>query len=54
MAARQRNIHSTPVLKRGTILLTAALRKTVDTPRSADQLPQKQVKERVFSLAMFA
>jgi hypothetical protein len=35
MAARQ-----TLVLKIGTTFLTAALRKTAATPRSADQLPQ--------------
>jgi hypothetical protein len=40
MAARQRNILSTLVLKSGTIFLTAALRKTEATARSADQLPQ--------------
>jgi hypothetical protein len=34
--------------------LTAALRKTEATSRSADQLPQKQGKERVFNLGMFA
>jgi hypothetical protein len=39
MVARQRNILSTLVLKIGTIFLTAALRKTEATPRSADQLP---------------
>jgi hypothetical protein len=55
MAARERNILSTFVLKSGTIFLTAALRKTEDTPRSADQLPQQQQgKARVFNLAMFA
>jgi hypothetical protein len=54
MAAWQRNILSTLVLKSGTILLIAALRKTEATPRSADQLPQQQGKERVFNLAMFA
>jgi hypothetical protein len=46
MAARQEYILSTLVLKIGTILLTAALRKTEATPRSAEQFPQKQGKER--------
>jgi hypothetical protein len=54
MAARQKNILSTLVLKSGTIFLTAALRKTEDTPRSADQLPQQHEKERVLNLAKFA
>jgi hypothetical protein len=54
MAARQRNILSTLVFKSGTIFLTVALRKTEDTPRSADQLSHYQGKERVFNLAMFA
>jgi hypothetical protein len=54
MAARQRNTVSTLVLKNGTTFLTAALRKTEATSRSADQLPQQQGKERVFNLAMFA
>jgi hypothetical protein len=54
MAARQRNILSTIVLKVGTIFLTAARRKTEATPRSPEQLPQQQGKERVFNLAMFA
>jgi succinyl-CoA synthetase beta subunit len=40
MAARQTNTFSTLVLKVGTIFLTAALRKTEATPRSAEQLPQ--------------
>jgi hypothetical protein len=40
MAARQRNIFSTLALKMGTIFLTAALRKTEATPRSAEQLKQ--------------
>jgi hypothetical protein len=40
MAARQRNTFSTLVLKIGTTLLTAALRQTEATPRSAEQLPQ--------------
>jgi hypothetical protein len=40
MAARQRNTFSTIVLKIGTTFLTAALRKTEDTARSAEQLPQ--------------
>jgi hypothetical protein len=40
MAARQTNTFSTLVLKIGTTFLTAALRKTEDTPHSADQLPQ--------------
>jgi hypothetical protein len=54
MAAGQINILSTLVLKIGTIFLTAALRKTEVTAHSAEQLPQQQGKERVFSLAMFA
>jgi hypothetical protein len=54
MNARQRNTFSTLALKIGTVFLTTALRKTEATPRSADQLPQKQGKERVFNLAMFA
>jgi hypothetical protein len=54
MAARQRNILSTLALKSGNIFLTAALCKTEDTPRSADQLPQLQGNGRVFNLAMFA
>jgi hypothetical protein len=49
----QRNILSTIVLKIGTTFLTAALRKTEATPRSAHQLPQQQGKERVFNLAIF-
>jgi hypothetical protein len=53
MAARQINVFWTLALKIGTTFLTAALRKTEDTPRSAEQLPQ-QGKERVFSLAVFA
>jgi hypothetical protein len=44
----------TLVLKIGTTFLTAALRKTEATHRSAQQLPQQQGKERVFSPAMFA
>jgi hypothetical protein len=40
MAARQRNAISTHALKIVTTFLTAALRKTEETPRSADQLPQ--------------
>jgi hypothetical protein len=48
------NILSTPVLKSGTIFLTAALCKTEATPCSSDQLPHKQGKERVFNLTMFA
>jgi hypothetical protein len=52
MAARQ--TFSTLVLKIGTTFLTAGLRKTEATARSADQLPQYQGKERVFNLAMFA
>jgi hypothetical protein len=40
IAARHRNTFSTLVLKIGTTFLTAALRKTEATPRSADQLPQ--------------
>jgi hypothetical protein len=39
-AARQGNTFSTLLLKVGTLFLTAALRKTEATPRSADQLPQ--------------
>jgi hypothetical protein len=54
MAARQRNILSSLVLKIGTTFFTAALRKTEATPRSVDQLPQYQGKEHVFSLSMFA
>jgi hypothetical protein len=54
MAARQRNILSTLVLKSGTTFLTAALRKTEVTPRPADQLPQYPGKERGFNLVMFA
>jgi hypothetical protein len=56
MAARQRNTRtfSTLVLKIGTTFLTAALLKTEDTPRSADQLPQYQGKELLFNLAVFA
>jgi hypothetical protein len=54
MAARQRNTFSTLVLKIGTTFLTAALRKTGVTARSAEQLPQYQRKERVFILDMFA
>jgi hypothetical protein len=42
------------VLKIVTIFLTAALRKTEATARSAEQLTQQQAKERVFNLAMFA
>jgi hypothetical protein len=52
-AARQRNT-STLVLKMGTIFLAAAHRKTEATPRSAEQLPQQQGKDRVFKLAMYA
>jgi hypothetical protein len=40
MAARHRNTFSTLVLKIGATFLTAALRKTEVTARSADQLPQ--------------
>jgi hypothetical protein len=40
MAARQRNTFSTLVLKIGNTFLTAALRKSEATPRSAEQLPQ--------------
>jgi hypothetical protein len=40
MAAKQRHTFSTLVLKIGTIFLTAALRETEATPRSAEQLPQ--------------
>jgi hypothetical protein len=40
MNARQRNTLSALALKIGTTFLTAALRKTEITPRSADQLPQ--------------
>jgi phosphoribosyl-dephospho-CoA transferase len=54
MAARQRNTFSTIVIKIGTNFLTAALRKTEVTARSAEQLPQNQGKERVFNLAKFA
>jgi hypothetical protein len=54
MAARQRNILSTLVLRNGNIFLTAALCKTEATPRSADQHSQQQGKERVFNLVMFA
>jgi hypothetical protein len=53
MAASRETI-STLVLKIGTTFLTAALRKTEATPRTAHQLPQQQGKERVFNLAMFA
>jgi hypothetical protein len=54
MAARQRNTFSILVLKIGTTFLIAAHHKTEVTARSAEQLPQQQGKERVFSLAMFA
>jgi ACT domain-containing protein len=40
MAARQRNTFLALVLKIGTTFLTAALRKTEATPRSAEQLSQ--------------
>jgi hypothetical protein len=54
MAARQRNVLLTLVLKIGTTFLTAALRKMEATPLSAEQLPQQEGKDREFSLAMFA
>jgi hypothetical protein len=40
MAARQTNTFSTLVLKIGTTFLTAALRESEATARSAEQLPQ--------------
>jgi hypothetical protein len=54
MAARQRNTFSIRVLTIGTTFLIAAHCKTEVTARSAEQLPQKQGKERVFNLAIFA
>jgi hypothetical protein len=50
MAARRRNILSTLVLKSGTTFLTAALRKTEVTPRSADQLHNNKGKN-VYSVS---
>jgi hypothetical protein len=49
MAARQRNILSTVVLKSGTIFLIAALRKTEDTPRLASNCHNKRGKN-VYSI----